>query len=289
MVDSFEALANRIVVTKADKVAFDTDAPSVVQFPDAAIRKTNFAIDFPSYVQKKAYYRGQNQGGGPTLCELWSVLFWQEWGPDRGYANEEWWAQDDTRNRPGPTSRNLPRILLGSVPVGTTFLDVRVKLTRTIAPPPWMGLESPLVLFKQGEWITLPGGSCPTEIIGNTAARHFDIVRIGNDVYLERFQSVRNYGTAAAPDGGPQQPIGQNVSGWNSNADYGEISGASDGSSARPYSRYFIFNQLQRKGYDNDGNKRPGGTNACSAGWSDLTSRFVGDIVITPGRYQAAA
>lgn len=278
--DGFFAESNRIQVIKDDKSVFDTENPSVERFPeDTFITLSSYEIYFPSYIQKTAYYR--NQTFGVSECELWSTLISQKWGPDETYHNEVYYEPPGTPI-PGPTTRNLARTLLGSVPPETTYLDVRVKLTRTQTPPARFGLELPLLLFEEDKWNTLPGGSCPTEIIGGIAARLFNIKRIDDNIYLERFQSVYNTNSPLAPGGYAQANISVNQSGWNSQTS----SATSDGSSIGPYANQILYHLINRKPYSADGNKRPGGTNPCSGPFPDLTTRLTGDIIIVPGRYR---
>lgn len=147
-------------------------------------------------------------------------------------------------------------------------------------------------MFKEGEWINLPGGSCPTETVSATA-RHFDIVMkevpdIGSvpqpkPVYLERYQSVQNFDTLNAPGNNAQAAITSNQSGWNSRNYYANTSA---GGNLAVKTNWQLATLLQRKA-DQDGNKRPNGTNPCTGTFKDLKSVFTGDIIIIPGRQRA--
>jgi hypothetical protein len=287
MVDSFVAESDQFVVVRDDKVSFDTAHPSLMRLPPSThIDLTGHTITFPSYLQKKAYYRN-GRFPSESICELWATLVWQEWGPNEVDYNESVLAPTL------PTTRNLPRVLLGTVPAETTYLDVQVNLTRTTTPPASWGIEIPLLLFKEGEWIALPGGSCPTELIGDVAVRHFNIVRDGNSIYLDRYMSVRNASTALAPGGFAQadlRPVG-GQNGWNSSMNIAELSNGrmSDDTGGPWGSNYYINTLIQRKGFDTSGNKRPGGgTNTCSGNWPDLTTVLTGDISIVPCIYKTS-
>lgn len=282
MVSGFYADNNRVQVVNDDDISFDSERPSIELFPESSrIVKTDFEIVFPSLIQGYAYYRNQAFNLN-TTCELWSLLIWQEWGPSETFHNEIYYPQNPSGSIPGPTTRNLPPIVLGSVPPETTHLDIRVRLTRTQAPPPWYGVLDTPILFKEGEWVTLPGGSQPCETIGD-ATRLFEIVRSGNNVVLNRYQSCRNYDTLLAPGGYPQANIQVNQSGWNS-AIFGTTEPLSP--TLVPKTKYNIGHLIQRKGPDTNGNKRPGGDNPCSGTAPNLQSVYRGDIVITPGRYR---
>jgi hypothetical protein len=156
-----------------------------------------------------------------------------------------------------------------------------------------MGIEPPIMFPPNGEWITLPGGSCPTEYF-HPLIRHFDIVRSGNSMYLRRFQSTYNSGSNLAPGGHAQAAISTNQSGWNSFNQrlYGTstYSDGTDPSVLAPYSNTELAILINKRGPANDGNtRRPGGSDACNGSWPDLTSAYSADIIITPGRYTPAS
>lgn len=283
MVDATYIDNNRIQVVQSDEVVFDTDRPSITLLPDSQrIVITGMTVTFPSLIMARAYYR--NASGAGSICELWATLFWQEWGPDEGYYNEL------NGLNPGPTTRNLPQQYLGSLPANSNYQDIRVRLTRTVTPPPFFGLEPPFMFPPNGEWITLPGGSCPVEAF-QPMTRHFDIVRSGNDMYLRRFQSVTNTNSPLAPGGYSQSNISVNQSGWNSRAQIYHGAGTpSDGTSPtvlNPASNTQLATLISRNGPSNDGtSKRPGGAGQCLGSYPDLTSTYSVDIIITPGIYK---
>jgi len=290
MVDATYIDNGRIQVVAADDVAFDTARPSVTLYPDASrVVHNGYGIEFPSLIQARAYYR--NAYGNGSYCELWSTLFWQEWGPSEPYYNENYFSQNPGNSRPGPTTRNLPQQHLGSVPASSNYLDIRVRLTRTITPPPFGGIQPPIPLFPEGEWITLPGGSCTVEYFP-PMIRHFDIVREGNDLWLRRYQSVRNTNSLAAPGGNPQAAISSNQSGWNSLnqklVGVSTYSDGTDGAQLNPYSNTELAVLINARGPANDGrSRRPNsGSDECAGGWPDLRSFYTADIIITPGRYR---
>lgn len=287
MVDSFDAQNDRFVVVNNDRVSFDTSRPSVELFPDnTRIVWSPANITFPSFVQGQAYYRNQTGGqvGGSTSCETWATFLWQEWGPDEAYHNERYFPAAPQNSIPGPTTRNLPRTYIGSVPAETTYIDVRMNLGRVNNPPLFYGLDPVAVPFEQGQWTNLPGGSCTCELFGVYASRHFDIRRYGNDIYLERYMSVRNADTTLTPGNSNSANISTNQSGWNNLYDNSD---SIQGVQVTPRSNYYLNYLMQRKPYDTNGNKRPGGTNPCALNaWQDTSSTFTGTIIITPGRYR---
>lgn len=285
MVDSFVFDNNRMTITKADKVTFDSNAKSVQLFPDSTkISLTNKQVVFPNFLQANSYHRytGGDAGFGNTYCESWSNLLWQEWGPTEANFNYIGY------NTNGRSTRNLPQELLGTVPSETDYLDVRIRLTRTKLPAVMWNTSRPYVLFQEGEWVNLPGGSCPTEEYLPMFFRHFDIVREGTKVYLRRYQSVRNKGTAATvmPSGGTIIDSDAQTSGGWTCSDEGIWPNA-------PSRAAWLACLVQTKGPDTNGNKRRNGqaTNQCNipgkqVAYPDLGSIFTGDIVIHPGRYE---
>jgi len=291
MVDATYIDNNRVQVVQNDDIAFDSDRPSVVLFPDSALSLST-SIVFPSPIQRMAYYRDSLSGGGVTQCELWSTLFWQEWGPGETYYNEIYKPNNPSASVPGPTTRNLPAVALGSIPSGMDYIDVRVRLTRTTTPALMYNSEPPVCMLPQGVWITSPGGSFVTEFF-LPLARHFDIVRSGTNIILNRYQSVRSAGTGwdVAPGGNRQAAITINESGWNSTGVTG-TNISSDGlndTALYPRDNFYLAGLIQRKPYDTSGNKRPGGTNPCAGGFPDFTSIYTADILVTPGRYLSGA
>lgn len=280
MVNAFYADNNRVQVVNNDDISFDSERPSIELFPDSTrIVKTGYQIVFPSWVQGYAYYRNQTTGD-LTTCELWSTIIWQEWGPNEVLHDEIYYPNSPESSIPGPTTRNLPTDILGAVPPETTYLDIRMKMTRTTSPPLRWGVVPSDPGFKEGEWVPLAGGSQVCEAVGGTS-RLFEIVRVGNNIHLNRYQSARDYDTRLAPGGYPQANILVNQSGWNSS-----IFSTTEPPPMYPKTSYNIAYLINQKGPDLNGNKRPGGTNPCSGSAPDLTSVYTGDLIITPGRHK---
>jgi len=280
MVDYFEASGNEFLVVKNDDIVFDTDRPSVNLFPDSTKIAYTGGVDFPDLFSTTIYL---NRSTGTTYCESYSALIWQEWGPNEVDFNET------TATGSQPTTRNLPRTYLGTVPADTDYLDVRATLTRTIVPPPFFTMYPPVVMFKEGFEIDLKGGSCPCEIFA-PLIRHFDVVRIGNDIYLERYQSVNFKGNYTAVDAAGTHPwiSPGSSSGWSN-----WFRGNGEWSAIRSDAAQLAV-RLDTKGPDISGNKRPpwispAGTNPCACpGYGTVAANFrsfyAGSITIHPGR-----
>ena len=279
MVDATYIDNDRIQVINADDISFDTDRPSITLFPVSNwIIINSHPFTFPNFIQSKAYIRREQSG--QTSCEQWSTIIWQEWGPDEIYRNEQYFPANPSGSTPGPTTRNIPRVLLGSVPAAANFLDIRVRLRRTDPSALMYNIEPIYMLPADNQWVTLNGGSCPVEV-HTSLSRLINIVRIGNSIYLEIYQSTYNSNTALAPGGNPQANVGVNQSGVNSvmyrtTNNYGLADLA-------PYSNTELACLLDYKPYDTNGNKRPGGTNPCDGAFQDTSSTFSMDLIVAPG------
>lgn len=276
MVDAFYADNNRIQVINADDISFDSSRPSIQLLPDSAKLSISRTVTFPTLLSGPAYL--QRTYGSTPYCESWSALFPQEWGPD-----EVNFSPTDNLGVVQVATRNLPEELIGTVPTGTDYIDVRARMTRTQAPRSFMEQHPPLVMFKEGDWIGLPGGSCPCEYFV-PLARHFDIVLRGTSLYLRRFQSVRNNGVSMTWGSGPQ-----NTYGW-----FTTIAEAYGVSYAGAFTRFGTPAVLIDRQSDNiNVNRRApwafNSTGACSIVPPDYTSIYACEFEIHPGRYKAGA
>lgn len=275
MVDFFDATAGMIEVVRSDLTAFDTRLPSLQLFPDYKLTLSGVGIVFPNMLSSIVYRHGA-QVGGASVCETWSGLLPQEWGPD--YADFSPTDVQFIGNQSAPPTRNLPRTALGSVPAGTDFIDVRAKIVRTVAPPTFKRISPPLVMFPEGQWIHLVSGSCTCEYFA-PLVRHFDIRLIGTTVYLDRYQSSRNEGQTTNSTGGNTNGVNSTQIGtaWGNYAD-----------APAYWAADCVF--YEQKGPSGGGNKRPpwGSTSSdsCTVGpVIDYQSQYSADFIITPGRY----
>lgn len=290
MVDATYIDNNRVQVINNDDISFDTERPSVALFPDdERLVITGLSVQFPSPLQGTAYFRGVTGPG--AVCEYWSTLVWQEWGPNESYHNELYFPGNPPASIPGPTTRNLPSTLLGTVAAESNYLDIRARINRTVTPDPFLGVQSPVSTFPYNEWINLSsGGSCPVEF-HYPLMRHFDIRRSGNSIYLDRYQSCHNTNSRLAPGGYPQRNIAVNESGWNSFSKFKNSDGLGAGT-FHPYSNQNLIYLMNSKGPTPTGfNRRPGsGSDECDfSTFKDMQSVYTVDLIITPGVYKEAA
>lgn len=275
MASGFYADNGRIQVINDDDISFDTDRPSIQLLPDSAKLSISTTVTFPTLLSGPAYL--QRTYGTTPYCESWSALVPQEWGPD-----ETNFSPTDSGGGVQIARRNLPETFLGTVPTGTDYIDVRARMTRTKAPPAFMQQHPPLVMFKEGDWVGLPGGSCPCEYFV-PLARHFDIVLRGTSLYLRRFQSVRNNGVNFSWGTGPQ-----NNYGW-----FTTIATAFGVSYAGAFTRFGTpAVRIQSLSGNLSVNRRApwafNSTGACSITPPDYTSIYACEFEIHPGRYKPA-
>lgn len=233
-------------------------------------------VTFPSLLSGVAYL--QRTYGPTPYCESWSALFPQEWGPDEVDYSPTFIIGQPVQ----VATRNLPETLIGSVPAGTDYIDVRARMTRTVSPPPFMQQNSPYPMFKEGEWIGLPGGSCPCEYFV-PMARHFDIVLRGTSLYLRRFQSVQNTGQHFTWGTSPANNYGWFTSNTTGN-------GASYTGAATYWGTPAVL--IESLGGDISVNRRApwafNSTGACSITPVDYTSVYSCEFQIRPGRFKTS-
>lgn len=262
MAGSLTVEDGEMVIEKDGRTVLDTSLDLMNLVPDAAISLTGHAISFPS-TWKGVIYHQTRVSSGPPLnidsygCASFNGLVQQFWGPAEG---SPYTLADET---------------LGTVPDGTDYLDVMVKLTNTLVPAGWLdlGMRSDI---PAGQWVKLEGGSCQIEQIPGLR-RLFEIVLDGTTVKLRRYQTV----TANGQVGRSYIHGLGNVIGYfaGTNAPAGSVLLASYGA------------LLQIKGPDGGVNHRPPGApisqDPCTTTPTSDASTWTGDIIIIPGRIGA--
>lgn len=271
MVDAFYADNDRIQVINSDDISFDSSRPSIQLLPESSKLSLSRTVTFPNLLSGPAYL--QRTYGSTPYCESWSALMPQEWGPDEPTV-----SPIDS----GVIRRPLAEEFIGTVPVGTDYIDVRARITRTTSPPSFMQQNPPRVMFQEGQWIALPGGSCPCEYFP-PLARHFDIELRGTSLYLRRFQSTTNSGEVMPWPG------------TNPNNSYGWFT-----TNSTPYNAYTGAPSRQgipavlmdtQSGNINVNRRAPWASNAtgsCSVYQVNYTSVYSCEFEIHPGRYKPA-
>lgn len=257
-----------------NRISFDTTLPSVQLFPESRFTLTR-NVTFGNLVSTIMYFH-RGAAGNPTSCESWSALLVQEHGPHvPNYSPVV---------APGPPvleriTRNIPAEVLGTVPTGTNYIDVRVRLRRTTVPPVFLRQAPPYMFHPENEWINLPGGSCICEYF-SPLARHFDVVLSGTNVMLNIYQSTREDGiTTDSTDGN------------SNNGNFTQIGTAWGNYPNAPvyWAQFAVY--YDSRGPDSTSNKRPPwgstSTGSCTIGpVVNYTSQYSVDFEITPGRYR---
>lgn len=264
----FDITTGDFVVDEGGRTALSTSKPLTGLIPNAAFTLPGYSISFPNFWSGIIYHQtrdGPDVFGNSTFgCSTWIGLVAQEWGPAEA------------------SPRNLPDIVLGTVPTGTDYIDCWVNLTRTVNPANIFDLQLSSN-FPQGVWVKLEGGSCYIEQFAGVS-RLFEIVLSGTNVILRRYQSTAEGGNTSPPTlrNLPGAALGNQVfffPGTNAPVDA---------------SKYALYGQKidELVNYTTP-THRPAGYEAGSAsnvpcststGGISYASTWTGDIRVTPGR-----
>lgn len=262
MTSYFDATANRILVVQNDHIVFDTDRKSVNLVPSGAFYLSGVGISFPDLDKANGYMYNHSTGFATSVCDSFITLLPQEWGPGRAH--------------------NLDYTYLGSIPSACDYLDVRVKITsRDVNPSQVLGVDIK-VIPPIGEWINCPGGSCPLEF--TTWARGFEVVRSGADIYMARYQTVKDAGVTVPwrSDNAEHLGGGGDADGWTHGA-AGSQAAASVGAVSE---KGIIVSHRESKNTSGSIEKTRTDTNHCTI--DDNTNygaHYYADMLITPGKY----
>lgn len=266
----FEVEDGHIAADEGGRKSLDTRAPMHILVPDAKIVLTGYSISFPDLWRGVVYYQGAQAFPGPPAqtyhnCHTWVGLVGQEWGPTESAPN------------------NLPDLAVGTVPDGTNFLEIWVKLSRTVNPANMLDLAL-AGNFPEGLWVKLDGYSCTVEEFSGVA-RLFEFVLSGTTVYLRRYQSVNDDGMNISP------PIQRNTG----TAFAGSKFFFFPGTNAPQSSRYALLGaKIDEMPQQTSPTHRPSGYEAgssnnvpCSMDTTGISyaSTWTGDIIIMPGRF----
>lgn len=267
---SFEISGGRFLVEQAGRVALDSDAPMMNLVPDSAISLVGYDISWPDFWSGVIFGQGRQTVTFPPgdyfACNTWVGIVEQEWGPTR------------------PSPHNLPDIVLGAVPTGTNYLEVWVNLTRTVVPAKIFDLTLSGV-FPESSWVKLEGGSALVEELMGVA-RLFEIVIVGTNAVLRRYQSVNSIGGSISI---PATRANPGATAGNQTFFYGGTNAPEDPS------KYATYGQLIQQLGPNFGapthrpnGKEAGSSNnvACSMDKTGISyaSTWSGQILIKPGR-----
>lgn len=259
---SFFIEDGNIIVQEAGRTALNTAAPMMNLIPSETITLNNYDIEFPNLWYGLGYIQARQTEifGDVHSCSSFSALVEQEWGPSQSSPN------------------NLPEIILGTVPVGTDYLDVRINLSRIVSPSNILNMPF-YPAFTENSWVKLEGGSCIAEKQSGIS-RLFEIVLSGTNVILRRYQSVRA--------GGGFTRNNPSASSGNQSFFYSGTNAPNDASRTSIFGTF-----LDNKASLNAPTHRPSGKEAgssnnspCNMSTSSVNYRSVyrGTIVITPGR-----
>lgn len=267
-----------IVENANNQRVWSSDRPPVNLLPEASWFTTSQSIAFPDFSKfaNYAHQRVSNPNGGPP----WAIS-------GSGDTCQTITLIDELQ------SWNGTPVLIGTVPAGVNYIDVRVNISRTKAPTAVRDQDTPM-LISPGQWAFLPGGSCIIE--ANTIWRRlFTVYLSGTQVFLQARQSVAAIpSNAIARYGGAYKTNGVNRDPWLtfSYADWGWVAGdggAWVGSQRNGHPAALI--QVQQYGGNNGasvptmGAKHPTRERRCSSNVAvhDFSSSYAGSITVRPG------
>lgn len=267
MSGSFEISSGVMTITKDGRIVFDTARPLMNLVPSAAIELTGYDIEFPDLHQGVIYHQHRETpiiGTDRFGCMSFAGLIEQEWGPAES------------------SPYTIADVVLGAVPDGTDYLDVRVNLTNTVVPAGWFDLTMRSNI-PSGQWVKLDGGSCLIEGFPGLR-RLFEIIIDGGNAVLRRYQSVTADGQQA------RSTYVQSTANTTNPGPYrGFVPKTNAPVDASKNALYGAIIQGKGLGYTplTPGAWGPSGSNACSTTSPSYASTWTGDIIITPGRISA--
>jgi len=263
--------AGKFTVTRDGVTAFDTSAlkKNFNLVPDAALNLTGHNVTFPDlktgiWISSWYSHSGSFWFSG---CTSYVNAQAQEWGPEK--------------------TNVIADELLGTLPVKADYIDIRIKLTRTQAPTPYLkstdtvygtraGQAWPQYL-ADGQWVNLDGYSTLVEGINNQIQRMIEFVfdpATGN-ISLRKRQSV--IGTS------PTSFINTT-----SRTTFGFYSASGNNSGIPMFD--IQTRDVNPSSVDPGGAFLPDGSQKCNqTDPTDYTSIYSMDAVITPGRFSAAS
>lgn len=238
-----------VLVMRDGEIRLDTSGELMNLIPSSSFTVSGYTFSWPTLSQV-TYYVWRNYGLGTYACDSYAAMTAQEYGPGR--------------------ANNLPEATIGTVPVGTDYLDILVNIQRTVSPSGFLDLPMRTDM-PQNQWVKLEGGSCLIEFM-NGFRRTFEIILDGTDVKVRRYQSV----TANGPISGTF-PFASGTTGSLPNR-----SGLMGSSGPA------ILGALKSSGGPDAQNHRPSNEpnpqSSCSQAAINYASTWVGNILVVPGR-----
>lgn len=186
---TFEKSGGHIIIRDGSRVAFNSANPHAQLNPLAKIELSSVDITFPTFWGGVIYQQTRETVDNHPFPSYdihgcWTMFspVPQEWGPSAAAPH------------------NLANVVLGSVPAGTQYLEVWVNLTQVQVPSNWLDIPFSSS-FPAGQWVKLEGGSCLIEEPPGYK-RLFEIVLVGTNVVLRRYQSAGGGGWTRSNPGG---------------------------------------------------------------------------------------
>jgi hypothetical protein len=238
------------VLNSANELIWRDDIRPINLLPDAFTINATLDIQMPNMTTSFSHIASlvNSFGNDIVACTCWGIIKADlEWGPAEG------------------SPYTLADQVIGTVPTGVNFLDVRVNLVRTLAPASYLNVTVDNLLPEEETF--LPGGSMRLE--DTPSWRRTALIALdGTDVKLSRWQSVGDYGVGAVTG---DNRLGSGY-GWYSPASGGDWTVVSLQSQQTPH----IWANPSTSSKYSDGHCPPGTIPTWGARWE-------GPAVIRPG------
>ncbi|AKR55695.1 hypothetical protein XM25_07765 [Devosia sp. H5989] len=252
----------------AGRRVWSSDGRPANLLPEETWQTIGVTINFPDFVKGNAYGYARTvidapfpSGGTFFDTAVITTILPQEWGPGVSGA------------------QNLPTQVLGTIPAGN-YIDVRATLSRTRTPSRFIDISAggisggDVLNMVPAQQSLLRGGSCLCEST-YIWRRLFEVVLSGNQIVLNRYQSVWDNGETMQWASG-NNPYVQDR--WT----YGGPSGANKGHPA-------YFERSRRSYYSLPEPWRGGANGLPLDDSSNYSARWAGTLLIRPGYLVAAA
>lgn len=248
MAKLYDLPSGDVVLKDGTRRVWSTDGRPVNLLPEAMWMQGAMTVAFPDFVKRNAYLFSKQVS---TSCISWTTIIPGEW---RASASGVY---------------NLADQVIGTMPDGCNFADIRVTLNRTVDPTPLTGF--PVRNMVPTQQTFLPGGACLAEFTW-AWKRLFWIEVMGLDLVLRRKQSVWDFGA----DTQPWTTIYDGAGGFQNGWTHGGGSNSARGLVVAP-----IQSKVPHSG---NINKQRGGSNQCSlVDNNNFASTWTGSFLIRPG------
>lgn len=263
--------AGNFKVQDGARIVVETDAArkSFNLVPAAAIHLTGYALTYPDFNATNAYFWGFEHTSTDHYtegCESFTSIPPQEWGPDKTLL-----LADD---------------VVGSLPQGTEFLSVRMKMTHAVPPENFFGKPIRDVLTS-GQWVDLGDEAATLVESFSTILQRMVSFHIDNTNPADPRCRLRRRQSTVKSNNGSLWASGNSTSaanGWTHSGTNSVDAVIAKLRQSKGPTNFFSVGDVPTHVY-----RRDGGSPCATSDNLNLASVWTGDIEITPGRVSAAS